>query len=434
MNYEEALQYIWSYGWRGSIRGLSRMRDLLERLGNPEKACKYLHIAGTNGKGSTASMSASVLSCAGYRSGLYTSPFVNVFNERIRVNGENIPDTDVARLTVRIKAAADAMDDHPTVFEMTTALGFLFFAEQKCDIVVLEVGMGGELDATNVIETSEASVIAAMGLDHVEELGPTMTDIAYAKAGIIREGIPVISYGGNEEADREIARIAALRHAPLVNPDFARIVPLSASLDSQTFSYKERTNLELSLIGAYQLNNAAVVLETMDVLRSRGWSIPEEAIREGLRTAWWPARFEVLHRNPSVIVDGGHNPHGITATADSIRRLFPDQKIVFVTGVMADKDVETMMSLLTPMAKRFFTVRPENPRAMAPEALATRISALGVPAEAKNSVGEALDAATTLAGADGVVIAVGSLYLSGAVRAYFAGKPTGRAGAEVSYG
>lgn len=434
MTYEEALQYIWSYGWRGSIRGLSRMRTLLDRLGNPERATKYLHIAGTNGKGSTASMSASILACAGYRTGLYTSPFVNVFNERIRFNGENIPDADVARLTEQIRDVADTMDDHPTVFEMTTALGFLYFAEKRCDIVVLEVGMGGELDATNVIETSEASVITAMGLDHVEELGPTMTDIAYAKAGILREGVPVVSYGGNKEADCEIARIAALRHAPLISPDFTKIVPLTASLDGQTFSYKEREDIALSLIGTYQLNNAAVVLEAMDVLRSRGWDIPEDAIREGLRTTWWPARFEVLRRKPTVIVDGGHNPHGITATAGSIRRLFPDRKIVFVTGVMADKDVETMMSLLTPMAKRFYTVRPENPRAMAPELLAERISALGVPAEPKPSVGEALDAAMEAAGRDGVVIAVGSLYLSGAVRAYIGGQDIKRAGAEVSYG
>lgn len=419
MTYEEALSYIHSICWKGSKLGLDRTRELLGKLNDPQKELKFIHIAGTNGKGSTAAMLSSILEEAGYRVGLYTSPFINRFNERMQVNHQPIPDEELAALTEYVRPHADAMADSPTEFELITALAMVWFARQKCDIVVLEVGMGGELDSTNIIDVPEAAVIAAMGLDHVKELGPTMADIARAKAGIIKEGGRVVSYGGNPEADEVIAAVCRARNASLCQPDFSAIVPGDFSLEGQTFSYKGWRGLRIPLVGAYQMNNAAVVLETVEVLRQRGWSVSDEAVRQGLADTRWPARFEVLRRDPVFIVDGGHNPHGIRATAESLRRLFPGRKITFVTGVMADKDVEHILGLIVPLAEQFFTVRPDNPRAMDAGELAARIEAMGAKATACTSVRDGVDRAIQAEGPHGVACALGSLYMSGEVRSCF---------------
>ena len=419
MTYEEALSYIHSICWKGSKLGLDRTRELLGKLNDPQKELKFIHIAGTNGKGSTAAMLSSILEEAGYRVGLYTSPFINRFNERMQVNHQPIPDEELAALTEYVRPHADAMADSPTEFELITALAMVWFARQKCDIVVLEVGMGGELDSTNIIDVPEAAMIAAMGLDHVKELGPTMADIARAKAGIIKEGGRVVSYGGNPEADEVIAAVCRARNASLCQPDFSAIVPGDFSLEGQTFSYKGWRGLRIPLVGAYQMNNAAVVLETVEVLRQRGWSVSDEAVRQGLADTRWPARFEVLRRDPVFIVDGGHNPHGIRATAESLRRLFPGRKITFVTGVMADKDVEHILGLIVPLADQFFTVRPDNPRAMDAGELARRIEAMGAKATACASVRDGVDRAIQAEGPHGVACALGSLYMSGEVRSCF---------------
>lgn len=419
MTYEEALSYIHSICWKGSKLGLDRTRELLGKLNDPQKELKFIHIAGTNGKGSTAAMLSSILEEAGYRVGLYTSPFINRFNERMQVNHQPIPDEELAALTEYVRPHADAMADSPTEFELITALAMVWFARQKCDIVVLEVGMGGELDSTNIIDVPEAAVIAAMGLDHVKELGPTMADIARAKAGIIKEGGRVVSYGGNPEADEVIAAVCRARNASLCQPDFSAIVPGDFSLEGQTFSYKGWRGLRIPLVGAYQMNNAAVVLETVEVLRQRGWSVSDEAVRKGLADTRWPARFEVLRRDPVFIVDGGHNPHGIRATAESLRRLFPGRKITFVTGVMADKDVEHILGLIVPLADQFFTVRPDNPRAMDAGELARRIEAMGAKATPCASVRDGVDRAIQAEGPHGVACALGSLYMSGEVRSCF---------------
>lgn len=422
MTYEEALSYIHSICWKGSKLGLDRTRELLGKLGDPQKELKFIHIAGTNGKGSTAAMLSSILEEAGYRVGLYTSPFIDRFNERMQVDHQPIPDDTLAELTALVRPYADGMADSPTEFELITALAMVWFAREKCDIVVLEVGMGGELDSTNIIDVPEAAVIAAMGLDHVKELGPTMADIARAKAGIIKEGGRVVSYGGDPEADPVIAETCRAKNASLRQPDFSAIVPGEFGLEGQTFSYKDWRDLRVPLVGTYQMKNAAVVLETVEALRQRGWSVSDEAVRKGLAATRWPARFEVLRRDPVFIVDGGHNPHGIRATAESLERLFPGRKITFVTGVMADKDVEHILGLIVPLADRFFTVRPDNPRAMDAGELAQRIRAMGARAEACASVREGVDRAIQAEGPQGVACALGSLYMSGEVRACFRGK------------
>lgn len=419
MTYTEALTYIHSISWKGSVLGLSRTRELLRALGDPQTSLKFVHIAGTNGKGSTAAMLSSILQQAGYRTGLYTSPFINRFNERMQINGVPIADEELAALTERVRPFAEAMEDHPTEFELITAIAFLYFAAHACDIVVLEVGMGGELDSTNIIDTPELAIITAMGMDHVRELGPTMADIARAKAGIIKQGGAVVSYGGVPEADAVIEAACSACGAMLHMPDFSVIVPEAYSVDGQTFSYRAWESLSLPLAGRYQLNNAAVVLTAVEVLKNRGWALPDAAVREGLAKTRWPARFELLRRDPVFLVDGGHNPHGVHATAESLARLFPGKKIYFVVGVMADKDVESILGIVVPMAAKFFTVKPNNPRAMDAEQLAQRICALGAAAQACGSVQDGVARALETAGQDDVICALGSLYMSGDVRACF---------------
>ena len=419
MTYNEALTYIHSICWKGSKLGLERTQELLQKLGNPQKKLKFIHIAGTNGKGSCAAMLSSILEEAGYHVGLYTSPFINRFNERMQIDHQNIPDDELAELTEYIRPFADGMADSPTEFELITALAMVYFARHKCDIVVLEVGMGGELDSTNIIDVPGAAVIMAMGLDHVKELGPTMADIARAKAGIIKAGGDVVIYGGNPEADPVFEEVCAQRGARLHRAAFSAIVPGPFGLDGQSFSYGTWKDLRIPLVGVYQMRNAAVVLETVQVLRGKGWQISDKAVADGLKNTRWPARFEVLRRDPVFIVDGGHNPHGIRATAEGLQRLFPGKKFTFVTGVMADKDVESILGLIVPLADQFFTVRPDNPRAMSAEELARRIQAMGAKATPCEGVADGVARAVEAEGKDGVACALGSLYMSGDVRACF---------------
>ena len=418
MNYESAMEYIHAVQWAGHKPGLTRTRTLLAALGDPHKALKFVHVAGTNGKGSTAAMLASCLQAAGYRVGLYTSPFINRFNERIQVDGVQIGDDDLVRLVERIQPAADAMADVPTEFEIITALGMLYFAEKHCDIVVLEVGLGGTLDSTNVIDAPECAVITALGMDHVKELGPTIADIAAAKAGIIKEGCPVVSYGGVPEADAVIAQKAAEMHAPLTVVDFRKLRCDGGDLDEVTFDFDGLNGVRLPLIGSYQPKNAAVAITTLRVLREKGWKIPEEAIRKGLETVRWPGRFELLRHSPAFLLDGSHNVHGMRATVQSLRDRFPGEKFVFLISIMADKDVSEMLALLEPLARRFVTVAAHTPRATPAETLAAQIRAAGFRAEAAPSIEAGVARALELGG-KGPVCALGTLYFSGDVRQAF---------------
>lgn len=419
MNYEQAMEYIHAVQWAGHKPGLTRTRTLLAALGDPHKQLRFVHVAGTNGKGSTAAMMASCLQAAGYRVGLYTSPFINRFNERIQINGVQIPDEELVRLVEQIKPAADTMEDVPTEFEIITALGMLYFAQQKCEIVVLEVGLGGTLDSTNVIDAPECAVITALGMDHVKELGPTLADIAAAKAGIIKEGCPVVSYGGVPEADIVIRRVCAEKHAELTEVDFSRLKYEGGSLDAVEFDFDGLTDVHLPLIGSYQPRNAALAITALRVMRAHGWNIPESAIRTGLETVSWPGRFELLRHEPAFLLDGSHNAHGMRATVQSLRDRFPGQKFVFLVSIMADKDVDQMLSLLAPLAVRFVTVAAHTPRAMPAETLAEHIRAYGCRAEAAASIEAGVARAVELGG-EGPVCALGTLYFSGDVRKAFA--------------
>jgi dihydrofolate synthase/folylpolyglutamate synthase len=418
MSYESALEYIHAVKWVGHKPGLERTRALLAALGDPEKQLKFIHVAGTNGKGSTSAMLAACLQAAGYRVGLYTSPFINRFNERIQVNGAQIADEELETLVERVRPAADAMADTPTEFEIITALGMLYFAQKQCDIVVLEVGLGGTLDSTNVIDVPECAVITALGMDHVQELGPTLGDIAAAKAGIIKEGGLVVSYGGAPEADAVIARVARERHARLQVVDFGKLTVRPGTLEYSVFDFDGLREVHLPLIGSYQPYNAALAVTALRALRSRGWKIPDEAIRQGLENVQWPGRFELLRKSPAFILDGSHNAHGMRATVDSLQTSFAGQKFVFLVSIMADKDVEEMLTLLAPLAARFVAVAAHTPRAMSAEQLAARICAHGGVAEAAPSIEAGVRRAIELAG-EGPVCALGTLYFSGDVRNAF---------------
>lgn len=416
MSYASTLEYIHSVKWQGSKPGLSRTQTLLAALDNPERNLKFVHIAGTNGKGSTAACLASCLHAAGYRVGLYTSPYINRFNERLQVDGIPIPDGDLEKLVDQIRPAADAMEDAPTEFELITALGFLYFAQEHCDIVVLEVGLGGTLDSTNVIGPPEAAVITALGMDHTEQLGSTMAEIAGAKAGIIKDGCPVISYGGVPEADAVIAEVCRQKGSSLHPVDFSQLTLRPSTLSESRFDFGDLKDLSLPLLGSYQPYNAAVAITTLKVLASAGWNISDDAIREGLAAVQWPGRFELLRSTPPFLLDGSHNPPGMEATAQSLRDRFPGQKFTFLISVMADKDVTGILRPILPLAREFVAVRANLPRAMPEEQLADHIRSLGGRAESAPTIPDGVARALELAGETGPVCALGTLYFSADVR------------------
>ena len=414
MNITEALNYIHTVSWMGRIPGLERELELLDRIGNPHRGMKYIHVAGTNGKGSTAAMLAAILRKAGYRTGLYTSPYIIRFNERIQVDGEQISDADVCELTEFVKPHAEAMADHPSEFEIVTAIGFEYFKRQKCDIVVLEVGMGGEWDATNVIEDNEAAVIVNIGLDHTEVLGDTIEKIAQTKSGVVKRGCPCVIYRQEKSVEDVFAAVCERMDAPFCPADFDSLKPLYAGLDGQRFDWGELKDLRIPLLGAHQLKNAANVLSAVKVLQGRGWNIPEAAIREGLASVTWPGRFELMRDKPLFIVDGGHNPQCLEALEAAIRAYLPDKKLVFLNGCMADKDYGDMFNHLLPYAKEFVTVTPQNPRALPAADLSRYITEnLGAQATPCDTVAEGVRTAIEKAGSDGVVCACGSLYMIG---------------------
>ena len=415
-NIEETLAYIHNVKWQKRKPGLERTRELLAALGNPEISLKFVHVAGTNGKGSTCACIASILRAAGYKTGLYISPFVLRFNERMQINGEQISDDELIRLTGEIQPYADVMQDTPTEFEVISALAMRYFLDNNCDVVVLEVGMGGEFDSTNVIESPEVAVITAIGFDHVKELGPELADIARAKAGIIKPGCPVVIYGGEAEADAVFERVSFERGAILRKTDFSRIGRREFSPNGARFEFEPYGEVEIPLAGLYQPKNAAVAVTAVEVLRENGYAIDETDILTGLARVVWPGRFEVLGFNPVFILDGTHNPQGIEATAESFRVIYKDRKAVFLIGVMADKDIDTMIPVIAPLAEAFVAVKADVPRAMETHVLAEKLSAYGIPVCAFNDIGEGVKYAIGRAGSSGIVCSIGTLYFSPAVR------------------
>ena len=416
MTLNETLDYIHSVNWRGSIPGLSRTRQLLEKIGNPQDTLRYIHVAGTNGKGSTCAMLANILQKAGYRTGLYTSPYINRFNERMQVNGVPISDEELCEITEYIRPFADAMDDVPTEFELVTCIGFEFFARQGCEIVVLECGMGGEFDATNVIETPECAVMCTIGLDHMQVLGNTHTEIARTKAGIFKEGGVCVTYPALPEVEALYSEIAGACGLQWIRAGFGRLHPISHSLDGQDFSFDGFGELHLSLLGRNQLHNASLVLSVVEALRLRGWALPDEAVRAGLASVSWPGRFELLRRRPDFIADGGHNVQCMLSLRENLLDYLPGRNIIAVTGVMADKEYEKMYLPVLPLIRSFITVEPPNPRALPAPELAKTLRNLGADALSAPTVEIGTRLAISQAKQDDAVLAFGSLYMLGQVR------------------
>ncbi len=416
MSYESTLAYIGSAKWQRSKPGLERTRELLRCLGNPEKQLKFVHVAGTNGKGSTAACIASVLQQAGYKTGLYISPYINRFNERMQINGEEIPDDELEQIVDEIRPFADAMEDTPTEFEVITAVAMKYFLNNGAEIVVLEVGLGGELDSTNVIDTPEVAVITAIGLDHTALLGNTLPEVASAKAGIIKAGGLVCAYPADDDVTAVFEKKCRDVGASLTMTDMSTLSVKSIELDGCTFDFGGLKDVFVPLAGSYQPWNASVAITACRLLSSRGWKITDEDILKGLSKVRWPGRFEVLMRHPVFVLDGAHNPHGIKATVASLKEHFGDRKLTFVMGVMADKDVSHMVDMIVPLADRIYTARPENYRAMDPMDLARQFHLKGAMALPCPSIQRAVDEAIAHAGPDGVVIALGSLYFSSDIR------------------
>ena len=405
MNYTEALNFIHTIPKFRRPLGNANLARLLEILGNPQKKLKFIHIAGTNGKGSTAAMTAEILKRSGYRTGLFTSPFLEVFNDRIRINGEYISDSDLADCTERVKTAMEENDALVSEFAFVTAMAFLYFYEKKCDFVVLEVGMGGKLDATNVIDKSLVSVICKIALDHTQYLGDTIEEIALEKCGIIRENGIAVSYPNDKVIDI-IKQCASDKKARLIIADTPKIT-------ENGFIYKGK-EYALSLKGAYQPQNAAVALEVINALHKQGIKIPEKAVTDGLENTHWAARFEFVAGN--VIIDGGHNIDGIRALKKSLLNL--NREIILVMAMMQDKAYEECIREIAPIAKTVVATEVDMPRCLRAEKISDIIKSMNLPVIVNTNPHKALQNALEIA--DGALVCVcGSLFLAGEIRKNF---------------
>ncbi|MBQ8341125.1 MAG: bifunctional folylpolyglutamate synthase/dihydrofolate synthase [Clostridia bacterium] len=412
MTYEQALDYIHSVTWKGSRPGLERITELLERLGNPQDQLKFIHVAGTNGKGSFCSMTESVLRAAGYKTGLFVSPYIKHFNERICVSGTPIGNGELAAATAAVKPHAEAMADAPTEFELITAIGLVHFVKTGCDVVVLETGMGGRLDSTNIIKNPLLTVITGIAMDHMAFLGDTVEKIAAEKAGIIKKGAPVLWGGRDKRARGVIAAKAAEMGVPMVATEDTPLTVREMSLSGSVVDYGEWQEIKLPLLGTYQPYNLANVLAAVPLMRKAGLQISEQNLRDGIAAARWPGRFEKLSESPLILSDGAHNPEGVDAAVESIKTYFKGEKVLILTGVMADKDYNGMVRTLAPVAAEAFTLTPNNPRSLPAADFAKAFAGAGIPATSFETVPAAVAAAVARAKETGTpLVSLGSLYM-----------------------
>lgn len=413
MNYKEAMAYIDELGNYGIVPGLGSIRELCKRLGNPQDALRFVHVAGTNGKGSTLAYIAKVLECAGYRTGRYTSPAVFEYRERFAVNGRMITQKDFVEMLEQVKAACDEIVAdglaHPTTFEVETALAFLYYKVKKCDIVVLETGMGGAMDATNLITTTEAAVLVSISMDHMQYLGGTLSEIARQKAGIIKQGCHVVTLRQadevldvvKEEADKigSVLRIANISGAKQVK----------YGIKKQSFSYKNYKKLEITMAGKWQVDNAILAVEAIDALREKGYQISEDALRKGLLSMQWPGRFMVVKDRPIMVVDGAHNEDAAKRLAETIEFYFTNKRIIYIMGILKDKEYEKIISLTHHLADQIITITPPGPRGMQAYDLAREVAKVHESVTAVDSLEEAVEISQLLAAKEDVIIAFGSL-------------------------
>ena len=417
MNYQESRKYIEDSQKYGSVLGLDNMRELMGRLGNPQDKLKIIHVAGTNGKGSVIAYLYTVLREAGYRVGRYISPALYSYRERMEVSGEAVSREDFAICLSRTAQAISQMTEeglpHPTPFEIETAVAFLFFEMKKCELVLLEVGMGGSLDATNIIKIPVLSVLASISMDHMGFLGNTLGEIAKTKAGIIKKGCPMITTHQKAEAENAIKDVCGICGVPFREADGNQALVIEESPEGQSFRY-EGEEYRISLGGVYQKENAVLAIETLKMLSEIGFPTIEEQRKEGLFRTRWNGRFTVLSREPLFIVDGAHNPAAAEKMASSIRHYFDGKKIYFIIGMFRDKDYREVLLKTCPYAEKIFTIEaPDNPRALPAEELALAAREFHRDVQAMKSVEEAVETAYSLAGEEDVILAFGSLSFIG---------------------
>lgn len=424
MDYIEAINYINDKNKYGSRLGLERISKLLELLGSPHMDLKHIHIAGTNGKGSTASYIATILKEGGYKVGLFTSPYLERFNERISINGEDIPDDRLVEITERVKNSIDIMlkegYDHPTTFEIVTAIGFVYFKEENVDYVVLEVGLGGRLDSTNVIKDSLISVITTIDYDHMDVLGDTLGKIAYEKSGIIKDRGLVLTYPQDKDALNTIKEVSKKRGATLEICPMENVEILKLDEYGGVFNYKyngkEYNNIEIRLIGKHQIYNATLALTAVIMLKERGiLEISEEAIKRGLKNTRWPGRMEVLKRNPLFIIDGAHNIQGIKVLAENLNR-FNYKRLILGIGILKDKEVEPMVKALVDKADEVVVTEANIYRKMDATDLEKIVNKYNPHTHVQDNIKEAVSKAYELAGKEDLILFTGSLYLIGDIR------------------
>lgn len=409
----------------GMVLGLDRMEELLRRLGNPQDDLKVIHVAGTNGKGSVSKYLEEGLSACGYKMGLYTSPYIETFNERIRYDGADISDEDLEYYGQKVVSAAEAMVadglDSPTEFEVVTAIAFLYFADRQADITILEVGLGGIGDSTNVVKSPLASVITSISYDHMAQLGSSLAEIAVNKAGIIKTGCPVIANVPQRDAAKIIARKAYAMGSRLYDISGIRAAvsdetPFSQKVSMELYE-KSYSDVEISMVGRHQAENLKTALATLEVLRKSGAvKLDREALCEGLKRARQPGRFEVISEDPLVIIDGAHNEAGVQALQETMAQHFAGKKILLVAGILADKEIDSIVKFLTKITDHIIVTEPDNPRKLAAEKLAEHVADFGVAAEAVSDVEAAVHRAKELADGYDVILFAGSLYLIGDVR------------------
>lgn len=418
MTYEEALDNVYGRLVFGIKPGLERIGALLERLGEPQKRLKFVHVAGTNGKGTCSTLVASALKECGLRVGFYTSPYVLEFRERFQINGEMIPQQELIEEVEALSPIADEFEkngDQVTEFEYITALAFHWFARRGCDIVVLEVGMGGRFDATNIIDVPEVAAIMSISLDHTAILGDTLEKIAFEKAGILKEGGRLVLYPQQApEVFSELEQICRERRVELLLPDLSQVKELECSIDGTTFQAGEQI-WRTPFLGEHQVRNAVTALKVLEVLKQRGWPVTEQAVKAGFEKAFIPARMEVISREPLCLLDGGHNPGCAQALGQALTRFVPQRKVA-IMGVMADKDSREALRILGPLFSQIVTVAPEGLRALPAQKLAEVASEFCPKVIPAGSCREALALAVKAMGENGALVVCGSFYLAGEIR------------------
>lgn len=418
MNYAEARVYLDEVSKYGSVLGLENMRELLGRLGNPHDDLKFIHISGTNGKGSVLAYLSTILSGGGYRTGRYISPTLFSYRERIQVDEQKIEKESLAHHVTAIAKVIEEMKaenaGNPTAFEVETALAFLYFKEKDCDIVVLETGLGGALDATNIIKTTVMEVIAPISMDHMEFLGDTLEKIAMQKAGIIKPHTAVVSASQEPDAKKVLDHVCKENQCSMYMVDPAQITDVLYDVEEQQFSYKNWKNVKITLAGSYQILNAALALEGVEELRRLGYHLSEEQVRQGLYRAVWRGRFTLLSKNPAVIIDGAHNPGAAKELKHSLDLYFKGKDLYYIFGVFQDKDYQEVIRLTAPLAKHIITVQtPGNPRALPANELKEAVQAVNPSVEAAQSIQEAVKKSLQLAKNEDAIIIFGSLSFLG---------------------